>query len=74
MDIKERIFDCMNRAFAIENANEEISQKSCETWDSLNHLNLIAELEEEFDIELEPEEIGLMVDFVSVKKIIENKL
>lgn len=70
----EQIIACMNRAFKIDNADKNSSTKNCESWDSLNHLNLVIELETEFDIELEPEEIGTMHDFESVKKVIDGKL
>ena len=31
-------------------------------WDSLNHLNLIAAFEEEFQIDIEPEDIPIMME------------
>lgn len=74
MNLDKKIIACMNRAFRIDNASENTSTKNCDGWDSLNHLNLVIELENEFDIELEPEEIGSMNDFESVKKIIEEKI
>ena len=44
------------------------AQKECENWDSLHHLNLMLALENEFNIEFEPEEISKMTN---VKKIID---
>ena len=37
-------------------------------WDSLQHLNLIVEIEDKYDLSLEPEDIS---DMVTIEKIIE---
>ncbi len=42
-------------------------------WDSLNHLNLIVELEDAFDIRFSPEEMEEMVSVNSIIKIINTK-
>ena len=48
----------MRETFEVDNVSADISQKNCERWDSLRHLTLASELEDAFDIELEPEEIA----------------
>lgn len=73
MELNERIFACMNRVFGIKVANEEISQDNCKEWDSMNHLNLVIELEEDFGISLEPEEIARMRDFESIRNVLKSK-
>ena len=55
----------------IEKINENTSNKNLSKWDSLQHIKLIVALEDEFDLEFEPEEIGVMT---SVKSIIDNIL
>ena len=45
-----------------------------ESWNSLNHLNLILALENEFDIELSIDETVKMLDYLSIVKIIESKV
>ncbi len=48
---------------------------SLDSWDSLNHLNLIAAFEEEFSIDIEPEEIpGMMENFTKFKTVIMQKM
>lgn len=47
---------------------------NCEKWDSMNHLNLVIELEDTFEVEFEPNEISLMKSFSDIKNIIANKL
>ena len=48
---------------------------SLEEWDSLNHLNLIATFEEEFSIDIEPEDIPKMMESYSAfKSFVQNKI
>lgn len=42
-------------------------------WDSLNHLNLIVELEDAFDIRFSAEEMEEMVSVNSIIKIINSR-
>ena len=60
--MKEKIKKIMTKVFEIESSqvNDEISQKNTGQWDSLNHLNLIVEIEEEFEVSFSPEQIGSM--------------
>jgi len=71
--MKERIQERMKRVFNLDAISDDISQQNCEKWDSMNHLNLIIELEEEFDVSFEPEEIAKMKDFAVIKQMIQQK-
>lgn len=52
-----------------------LSPDKVEEWDSLNHLNLISSFEEEFSVEIEPEEIKEMnKDYETFKSIILKKI
>ena len=66
--MEEKVLEILKNVFEDENVNLETSQENNSNWDSLRHLNLIVELESEFDVSFEPEEIAKMS---SVKKIIE---
>lgn len=72
--MEEKIMEIMRRVFNTEDISAATDQTNCEKWDSLHHLNLIVELENEFDVEFEPEEIADMKSFSAVKKIIGSKL
>lgn len=72
--MEERILECLKMAFELDNVDDTCSQKTCEKWDSMGQLNLVAELEMEFDISLEPEEIGDMKSFDDIKRILSAKL
>ena len=72
--MEKQILEIMRRAFQCDDVDINISQKTCKSWDSLHHLDLIVELENEFGISFEPEEIAEMVDFNTVVKILKTKL
>ena len=74
MNLEERILGIMREVFDLEAVPTDVSQKNCDRWDSLRHLTLASELEDAFDIELEPEEIAEMTDFARVIDMIQSKL
>ena len=70
--MEKKILDILMDVFELDMVDETCSQKNCEKWDSMGQLNLVAELEDQFDISLEPEEIGEMKcydDIVNIDKI-----
>lgn len=69
----EKILGIMREIFEDESVDTSCSQTNCVNWDSLHHLNLISDLEDEFDIEFEPEEIAQMTSFDSVKHFVSLK-
>lgn len=71
--MEEQILDILRRVFKDDTINKTCSQDTCKAWDSMNHLNLVIELEMEFGISLEPEEIAKMTDFNAVVQIINAK-
>lgn len=74
MNLEDRVLEIMRSVFEMKEVSTDASQKNCERWDSLHHLSLASELEEEFDIELEPEEIAEMTDFSRVIAMLESKI
>jgi acyl carrier protein len=71
--MEQKILEILKRVFNLDNVDKTCSQATCDKWDSLNHLNLIIELEDEFNMEFEPEEIAEMKSFDAVKTIITSK-
>ena len=72
--MEERIKEVLKRTFGLAEVDETCSQKTCDKWDSMGQINLVVELEMEFGISLEPEEIGRMVSYRDVVDIISQKL
>lgn len=57
-----------------ESIGDHSSPDSIEEWDSLLHVELIANLEKTFSIQISPEEGIELEDFKSIISIVENKL
>lgn len=73
MNLDERILEIAREVFDMTEVSLELSQRNCDRWDSLRHLTFASEIEEAFDIELEPEEIGQMTDFSAVVETVRAK-
>lgn len=57
-----------------EEEAKNASMESVSNWDSLNHIELMMTLEEEFDIsKIIPDEIVFMVNIENIKKILNSK-
>jgi acyl carrier protein len=50
------------------------SPETIETWDSIQHLNLVLALEEKFGVQFSPEEIEEMKSIAAVTKVLAGKL
>lgn len=53
--------------------NDETGPDEIEAWDSLGHVNIITAVEDEFDIEISPEEIGEIKTIGDIKKMLAQK-
>ena len=73
--MEETLKKIMNDIFQIpENEiTDETSVENTESWDSLKHMELIACLEEEFEITFTADEIVTMNDFSLIKQYINEK-
>jgi len=52
----------------------ESSQDSIENWDSMQHLNLVTAIEDEFKCSFEEEDIVQMLNFQLIATIVEEKI
>jgi acyl carrier protein len=50
------------------------SPETIDTWDSVHHLNLVLALEQEFNLQFEPEEIDQMKDIQHILDMLGNKV
>lgn len=65
--MKERIKRVLKRVFEMEEVKDDLSQTTCMKWDSLSHLNLVVELEDEFGVSFEPEDIAEMKSLEAIE-------
>ena len=72
--MEQHIIEIMKEVLGEDNINSESTQESLEHWTSLRHLNLTSELEDEFDIDLDPSDICKMKSVSQIAAVIKQKL
>ena len=72
--MEEKVFKILKDVLEMDEVSMNTSQDNCENWNSLRHLNLVSELEDEFDVEFEPEEIAEMKSVDIILETIQTKL
>ena len=71
--MEEKILEVLKTTFELDIVDTTCSQLTCEAWDSMGLLNLVAELEETFEISLEPEEFSTMKCYDDIVRILKEK-
>ena len=71
--MEEKVLEILKDLFELDSVDKTCSQATCEKWDSMGQLNLVVELESEFNVTLEPEEIGKMKTFDDIIRILKSK-
>lgn len=72
--MEEKVLEILKDLFELDTVDTTCSQTTCEKWDSMGQLNLVVELESEFDVTLEPEEIGEMKSYDDIIRILKSKV
>ena len=68
--MEEKILEILKNVFELDSVDASCSQETCEKWDSMGQLNLVVELEDAFDVSLEPEQIAEMKSVQDIVRII----
>jgi len=70
----DRVFLIMSRVFGVNQAllDTHSSPDSIPGWDSINHLNLIAGLEEEFGVKIRTEDAMEMADVTCILEVLKK--
>lgn len=76
MNAKETIVNLISSIFevSVEDVTMESSIGDFPKWDSLGHMNLMTAIQDELDIEFEPEEMIEIEDVEDIVKLVESKL
>ena len=71
MENLEKLVNLFVEVFNVEPSviTDDFRKNTIETWDSVHQLNIIALLEETFDLLLEPEDIMACTSFAKAKEI-----
>jgi acyl carrier protein len=74
--MKNEIKKIMVSVFLVDEneISDDISQSNFEKWESLQHLTLIVDIESEFGVSFEPEEIVEMTSLELIEKYLDKKL
>ena len=71
--MEEKLLGILKETFELDSVDKTCSQTTCEAWDSMGQLNLVVELEDAFNISLEPEDIIKMKSYNDIIEIIKRK-
>ena len=71
--MEEQVLAILRETFELDTVDKTCSQATCPAWDSMGQLNLVAELEDAFDVSLEPEEIGMMKSYNDIIRLLKDK-
>ena len=76
MNIQEKLKQIFVNLFSVsaDAVHDKLGPEDVDNWDSLQHLNLILAMEEEFGIRISPEESTQMLNFGLIVLLIEEKL
>lgn len=74
--MKDKILNIMSDIFQCDPSeiSDKTSSDDIDTWDSLNHLNLITAIEEEFDVSFDFDEIEEMLNLELILLILNEKI
>ena len=76
MEIKDKVFEIIANVLNV-NVTEitlESTVGDFPSWDSLGQLNILQSVQDEFDVEFEPEEMMDIEDVNDIIKAVESKL
>jgi acyl carrier protein len=71
--IEERLQSVFRRVFRLDVVPEDASPATIEEWDSLNHINLILELELAFGININTQEYAVMISYRAIVEILQER-
>mgnify|MGYP001568845918 CR=1 FL=1 len=76
IEIKERIRKILIRVLKHENfeMNDEMSAKDVAGWDSLTHMVIITEIEDDFKVKFKLKELNKLKNLSSLVELVKSKL
>ena len=74
--VSDQLKKIFNNLFFIDpqNIHPKLNRDDVLAWDSLQHLNLVLAIEEEFGVSISPEESNEMLNFGLIVLLIDEKL
>ncbi|MCZ8243205.1 MAG: acyl carrier protein [Microcystis sp. LE19-131.1A] len=74
-DVVERVRGIVSDIFQIplEQVSLDSSPETIEAWESIQHLNLVLALEQEFGVSFSPEEMATMLSVEAISQLVSEK-
>jgi acyl carrier protein len=74
MTIDDRLNDVLSRLLKVpvESVHPQMTIENVSSWDSITHLELIDELEREFGIKFKPNEVINLIDYHTIRDVIQK--
>ena len=71
-----KILSVLTKTFSVKESDliPELKMEDVDWWDSLSHMEMIADLESEFEIEFTADEIMQMITIEAVIRIVQEKI
>lgn len=71
-----KILSVLTKTFSVKESDliPELKMEDVDWWDSLSHMEMIADLESEFEIEFTADEIMQMITIEAVIRIVREKI
>ncbi|MFW9982257.1 MAG: acyl carrier protein [Candidatus Thorarchaeota archaeon] len=75
-EFEEKLLDILSKVLLLDTDKipDNLRRKDFEPWDSMNHLIIVSEIENEFEIFFEDEEVVDMWTVGDIKRILRSKL
>ena len=76
MEVKDKIIEIIAGVLEVQPSEIELTSTVGDfpTWDSLGQLNILQSVQDEFEVEFEPEEMMDIEDVNDIIKAVESKL
>lgn len=71
--MEKRVLEILKNVLELDGIDKTISSANCEKWDSMAQLNISVELEAEFGVALEPEDIAGLASCEDIIRILKEK-
>ncbi len=74
-DFEEKLLEILSKVFLLDKdkITDDLRRKDFEPWDSMNHLVIVSEIENEFEIFFEDEEVVELWTVGDIKKVLGSK-
>ena len=73
MKNNEKILKCLQNVFDYKKINENSTSENIPDWDSVATINLVMEIEKQFNVKIKTDEIIKIQSFNNIKEILKNK-